>query len=64
MVITHAAGPGRRARRNPSLEPAKNNEGWSERLKAALILNTPGDTDARVAARDRRSGQNETVSAS
>jgi hypothetical protein len=34
----------------PSLEPAKNNEGWSERLKAVLVLNAPADADARIAA--------------
>lgn len=33
-----------------ALEPAKNNEGWSERLKAARVLNAPGDADARIAA--------------
>ena len=32
----------------PSSEPAKN-EGWSERLKASLVLDTPGDVDARIA---------------
>jgi hypothetical protein len=31
----------------PFLEPAKN-EGWSERLKAAAVLNAPGDADARI----------------
>jgi hypothetical protein len=35
---------------DPSLEPAKNSEGWSERLKAAAVLNAPGDADARIAA--------------
>ncbi len=35
---------------DPALEPAKNNEGWSERLKAAMVLNAPGDADARIAA--------------
>jgi hypothetical protein len=34
---------------DPSLEPAKN-EGWSERLKAATVLNTPDEVDARIAA--------------
>jgi len=33
----------------PSLEPAKN-EGWSERLKASMVLETPADADAAVAA--------------
>ena len=32
-----------------SLEPARN-EGWSERLKAALVLTGPGESDGRVAA--------------
>jgi hypothetical protein len=31
------------------LEPAKS-EGWSERLKAAMVLVAPGEADARVAA--------------
>ena len=31
------------------LEPAKN-EGWSERLKAALVLSAPAEADARIAA--------------
>jgi hypothetical protein len=31
------------------LEPAKN-EGWSERLKAALVLSAPAEADARLAA--------------
>lgn len=31
------------------LEPPKN-EGWSERLKAATVLNAPGEADARIAA--------------
>jgi hypothetical protein len=34
---------------DPSLEPAKN-EGWSERLKAAMVLGAPGEADERVAA--------------
>jgi hypothetical protein len=34
---------------DPCLEPAKN-EGWSERLKAATVLNAPGDADARIVA--------------
>jgi len=34
---------------DPSLEPARN-EGWSERLKAATVLNTPADADAGIAA--------------
>jgi len=34
---------------DPSLEPARN-EGWSERLKAAKVLNTPADADAGIAA--------------
>jgi hypothetical protein len=32
---------------DPSLEPAKN-EGWSERLKASMVLTTPKDVDAAV----------------
>jgi hypothetical protein len=31
------------------LEPARN-EGWSERLKSATVLNAPGDADSRIAA--------------
>jgi len=31
------------------LEPPKN-EGWSERLKAATVLNAPSEADARIAA--------------
>jgi len=34
---------------DPALEPAKN-EGWSERLKAAKVLDTPADADAGIAA--------------
>jgi hypothetical protein len=34
---------------DPALEPARS-EGWSERLKASLVLNAPGDADARIAA--------------
>lgn len=33
----------------PTLEPAKN-EGWSERLKASMVLATPGDADDGIAA--------------
>ena len=32
-----------------SLEPAKNNEGWSERLKSSTVLNGPSDADAWIA---------------
>ena len=31
---------------DPRLEPAKKNEGWSERLKATAVLTKPGDVDA------------------
>jgi len=34
---------------HPSLEPARN-EGWSERLMAAKVLNMPADADAGIAA--------------
>lgn len=34
---------------DPALEPAKN-EGWSERLKSAVVLNGPKDADAGIAA--------------
>jgi hypothetical protein len=34
---------------DPALEPAKN-EAWSERLKAARVLNTSADADAGIAA--------------
>jgi hypothetical protein len=34
---------------DPALEPARN-EGWSERLLAAMALDRPGAADARVAA--------------
>jgi len=34
---------------DPILEPAKN-EGWSERLKAATVLNAPADANARIAS--------------
>jgi hypothetical protein len=34
---------------DPRLVPAKN-EGWSERLKASMVLDQPGDVDASVAA--------------
>ena len=34
---------------DPALEPPKH-EGWSERLKAAMLLTTPGEADARLAA--------------
>ncbi len=33
---------------DPALEPARN-EGWSERLKAATVLDTPAAADARIA---------------
>jgi hypothetical protein len=33
----------------PGLELARN-EGWSERLKAAMVLETPSDADSRIAA--------------
>lgn len=34
---------------DPLLKPAKN-EGWSERLQAAVLLDGPGNVDARIAA--------------
>ncbi len=35
---------------DPRLEPAKTNEGWSERLTSALTLTKPTDVDARLKA--------------
>lgn len=35
---------------DPRLEPAKANEGWSERLKSAVVLTAPGEVDANMAA--------------
>ena len=35
---------------DPRLQPAKPNEGWSERLKSVLVLGAPGDVDAGVKA--------------
>ena len=40
-------GLGVTADADPRLEPAKN-EGWSERLKAALVLETPEAVDAEI----------------
>jgi hypothetical protein len=34
---------------NPLLARPKN-EGWSERLKAAMVISAPGDAGARIAA--------------
>jgi hypothetical protein len=34
---------------DPRLEPAKPNEGWSERLKAVLVVTSPAQIDASVA---------------
>lgn len=35
---------------DPRLEPAKPNEGWSDRLKSVLTLTKPTDVDARLKA--------------
>ncbi len=33
---------------DPRLAPASKTEGWSERLKASIVLNAPQDVDARL----------------
>jgi len=42
---------------DPRLEPPKN-EGWSERLKAAVTLDSPADVDAGIAALLKQAWEN------